>query len=110
MENVSLSAITIGSKYLAISGSRLEDTLIHTNQASASIDRRGQGDWEIYFRIQKSCNKINIDFRRNTNCGIGVNSPRTTGSIIPYISIMKSGNEMQKIGFGRNSGDGIPPK
>ena len=23
---------------------------------------------------------------------------------------MKSGNEMQKIGFGRNSGDGIPPK
>ena len=47
-----------------------------------------------------------IDFRRNTDDIIGVNPPKTTRSIIPQINGMKSGTG---IGFGRNSGDGIPP-
>ena len=40
MEHLSLSAITIGYEKITISRARLDKTLIHTNQASASIDRR----------------------------------------------------------------------
>ena len=38
-EHVSLLAINIGHENLAISRARLDDMLIHTNQARASIDR-----------------------------------------------------------------------
>ena len=44
MEHVLLSAITIGSEELTISRAHSDIMLIHTNQASASIDRRGHSD------------------------------------------------------------------
>ena len=106
MEHITLSVITIGSKDLAIGRAHLDDTLIHTNQTIASIDRQGYGDIEIYFGSQKCCNKISIDFGRNTDVSICANPSRTIGSISPQITIMKSGTV---IGFGCNSGDGMPP-
>ena len=107
MEHVSLSATTIGSKELVISIARSYDTLIHTNQVSYSIDIRVHDDWEISFRIQIIYNEMSIDFRRNKNDGICVNPSRTIRSLIPKITIMKSGTG---IGFGQNNSDGIPPR
>ena len=52
-----LSAINIGSEELAISRAHSDETLIHANQASASIDRRGHGDQNFSFGIRKSCEK-----------------------------------------------------
>ena len=48
-----------------------------------------------------------IHFVRNMNDGIGVNPSRTIRSISSYITIMKS---VDGIGFGCNSGDGIPTR
>ena len=107
MEHVLLLVITIGSKELAISRVRLDDTLICTNQLIASIERRGHSDWDIYFGIRKSCNEININLGRKMNVGIRVNPSRTIKSIIPQITSMKSGTG---IGFGKNSSDGIPSR
>ena len=73
MKHIMLLVITLGSKDLTIGGSRLENTFIHSNQASASIDIRVHGDWDIPFNS------------------------------------LKSGTEMQIIGFERNSDGGIPP-
>ena len=81
MEHVSLSDITIGYKELAISRACLDNTLMHTNQASVSIDIWRHGDRGIFFGSQKSCNKIIIDLGPNTNDGIRVNPSRTIGSI-----------------------------
>ena len=73
MKHASFSAITIWSEEIAISRAHLDKTLIHTNQASASIDRRGHGDQDFSFGGWKSCDKIGIDFGRNTNKIIPVN-------------------------------------
>ena len=81
--------------------------VIHTDQASDSIDRQVHGDQYIPFSSWNSCNKTSIDFGQNTNDVIYVNPLRTIGSIIPQINSMKSGTG---IGFGDNSGDGIPPR
>ena len=62
MEHITLSVITVGYRELVIGRARLEETLIHTNQPSASIDRRGHSDWEISFGSHKSFNKMSIDF------------------------------------------------
>ena len=51
-----------------------------------------------------------IDFRRTTNDAISVNSSRTIRSTNPYITSMKSGTEIQRIGFGQNNDDGIWPR
>ena len=110
MENVLLLDITIGSKELVISRARFDDTLVHTNQVSAYIDRRVHSDCNISFVSWKSCNEMSIDFGRNTNDGIRVNPPITIGSIIPQITSTKSGNERRRIGFGQNIGDYIPPR
>ena len=110
MEHASLSAITIGSKDIATSIACSDHTLIHINQTSAFIDRRGYVDWYISFVIRNICNKISIDFGWNTNDGIGVKPLRTIRSIIPQITIMKSGTEMGRIGFRQNNNDSIPPR
>ena len=73
MEHIALLFISVGSKELAIGGARSENTLIHTNQLSASIDIRVHSDWEIFFKITNSYNKMSIYFGWNTNDGIGVN-------------------------------------
>ena len=91
MERVLFLDVNIGSKEIAIRRSRLDNSLIYTNQSSASIDRRGHGDLEISFGCRKSCNEMSIDFRRNMNDGIHVNPLRTIGSIIPHITSLKSG-------------------
>ena len=107
MEHVSLSAIPKGSKELAISRARLDNTIIHTNQERYSIDRLGHDDREISFGSRKRCNKTSIDFRWNTNDGICMNLPITIGSISSHITRLKSGTEMQIIGFGQyHSSDG----
>ena len=105
MEHVSLLDITIRSEDLAISKACSDDTLIHTNQASASIDRWGHGDQYSYFRSCKSCNKTSIDFKRNTDNEIPMKPPRTIGIITSQITSLGSGT-----GIGRNSGDVIPPR
>ena len=76
----------MGSEELAISRARLEKTLIHTNQARVSIDRRGHGDQDFSFEGQKSCDKNSIDFGRNTNNGIPMNPSITIGIIKPHIT------------------------
>ena len=81
MEHVSQSAINIGSKKITISRARSDDTIIHINQAGASIDRRGQSDRDISFLIRKSFNEMNIDFGWNTNNRIHVKPSMTTGII-----------------------------
>ena len=53
MEHLSLLAITIRSEELAISRARSDNMLIHTNQASESIDRKGHGDKDFFFRSRK---------------------------------------------------------
>ena len=51
MEHVSLSAMTIGFEGLTIRKSHLDDTLIHTNQASASLDTHGHNGCYFSFGI-----------------------------------------------------------
>ena len=52
MEHNSFPVITGGSKELAIGRARSDCMLIHSDQGSDSIDRRGHGDCEI--SLQKS--------------------------------------------------------
>ena len=106
IENIILSVITVRSKELAIGRSRLDYIIIHTNQASASIDIRVHSNWDISFGSQKSCNKMSIYFEQKMNGGIRVNPSRTIGSISPYITSMNRGTGIR---FGSNSGYGIPP-
>ena len=60
MENISLSVITVGSKELAILISRLNDMLIHSNQARTSIGIWGHSYWDIYLASLKSGNEMQI--------------------------------------------------
>ena len=105
MEHITFSVINLGSKYPAIVRAHSNNTIMHTNQASASIDRQVRGDGGIYFGSQKSCNKISIDFVRNKNDGICANPSRIIRIISPHITVIKSGTGNV---FGRKSGDGIP--
>ena len=73
MEHILLSAVTIGSKKLAISRARLDNMLINTNQASDSIYRWVNSDLGISFGSFNSGNKISIDFGQNMNYDIRVN-------------------------------------
>ena len=73
MEHVSLLDITIGSEEIAVNRVRLDETLIHTNKASASIARRGHSDRDFYFGERKSGDKMSIEFGRNTNNGMPTN-------------------------------------
>ena len=50
---------------------------------------------------------MRIDFGRNTNDGIGANPSRTIGSTRPHIISLKSGTEMQIIGFRQDRNDVI---
>ena len=105
-----MSGITVGSKDIAVGRARSENMFIHTNQEITSIDRQVHGDWYIYLEIWNSCNKVSVDFGQNKNDGISVIPSRTIVSIIPHITSLKSGTEMRRIGFGRNSDDDIPPR
>ena len=73
IEHVLLSTIAIGSEEIAIIRAHLYNTLIHTNQASYSIDSLGHGDWDFYLRSWKIFNEMNIYFGQNRNDDIGVN-------------------------------------
>ena len=85
-ENVSLSAITIRSEELVIIRAHLDDTLIHTNQVSASIDRQVHGDQEFSFGSWKSCDKMGINFGRKKNNVTSMKPSRTIGNISPHIT------------------------
>ena len=87
MEHFSFSVITEGSKYFAIVGARLYDTLIQSNQTISTIDRQVNGDWNISLGSLNIWNKMwRIEFGKNSNDGIGVSPPRITGSIIPQVT------------------------
>ena len=47
MEHVSLLVINVGSTKLTVGGARPADTIIHSNQVNADIDRWGHGDQNI---------------------------------------------------------------
>ena len=91
MEHVLLSNIYIGSEEPTISRAHLEETIIQTNQASASIGRRRHVDRGLSSGSQKSCDKIIIDFGQNTNTNISMNTSRTIGRITPQITSMEIG-------------------
>ena len=81
MKNLSLSAIAIGSKYLAIISARFGDKLIvHSNQASASIDIRRHSDQEFSFGNQKSGYEMSVNFGKNADDEIRTNPSRTNGN------------------------------
>ena len=110
MEHVLLSNIYIGSEEPTISRAHLEETIIQTNQASASIGRRRHVDRGLSSGSQKICDKIIIDFGRNMNNGIPMNPSRTIGRITPHTASLGSGTGIGwNINDGRNSGDRIPP-
>ena len=109
-EHVSFWVINLGYKEITGIRDRLNNTLLSTNQESASINRWGHGDWKISFGSWKSCNKMSTNFGRNTNDSIAMNPSRTTRSIIPQTISLKSDTEMQRIGLGWNSNDSIPPR
>ena len=61
--------------------------LIHSNQTSASIDRRGHSDQDTPLSSIKSCTEMRrVISGRNRNGGIGVNPPRTIGNISPQVT------------------------
>ena len=104
-----LSAITIGSKELAIIRARSDKTLIHTNQAIASIDRQGHGDQEFPFRTWNICDEMIIYFGRNTNNRITMNPSINIEKITPYITSLDSGTGIgNNSDVRRNIGDIIP--
>ena len=75
MECLSLLTKKIRSKELAIGRVRLGNNLIaEANQVSASIDRREHSDWDFPFKSRKSGNKMSVDFERNADDKIGMNS------------------------------------
>ena len=70
--------MTVGLKELVIGSAWLGDKLAaEANQASASVDILRHGDWDFPFRIQKSGNKISVDFVWIVNDKIGINPSRT---------------------------------
>ena len=71
MEHISLSVIAVGSKEFAVGGSRLEDTLIHSNQSITAIDRWGYGDRNISLGSINSCSEMwRFGYGRNRDDGI----------------------------------------
>ena len=85
MEHIVLSVITVGYKELAIGRARSDDTLIHSNHASTSIDRQGHGDWYISFDIMKSGTSMQIiGFVRKSDDGI---PPRNIGIFNLFSSV-----------------------
>ena len=93
MEYLLLSATTIGLKDIAIGSSWLGGKLIkEDNQASASIDRRGNGVQEFHFGSWKSGNKTSVDFGRNADERIGMNPSITIGSPQPQITRTRPSN------------------
>ena len=84
MEHILFSLITVGSKELAIGRVCFDDTLINSIQLRTSIGIWIYGDREISLGSMKSGTEMRrIGFGRNSNDGIGVNPPRTTGSQRP---------------------------
>ena len=83
MEHVSLSAITIGSEELAISRAHPKKNIIHTNQSRDYIDRQGNGDQDFSFESRERCDKMSINFGRNTIIGMPNNPFINTRSITP---------------------------
>ena len=74
-------ATNIGSKELAISSSHLGNKLIaHDKHSITFIDIHLHSDQDFPFEIMKSGNKMSVDFGRNTDETIGMNSSRTIGS------------------------------
>ena len=68
IEHLSLSAVTIGSKYLVIGSARLGDKIVlEAKQASTSIDRQGHGYQDFPFGSRKSGDGMSVDFGRNAN-------------------------------------------
>ena len=62
MEHLSLLAVTIESKDLAIGSERLGDKLyLEANQARTYIDRGRHGDWDFFLGSQKSGNEMSYD-------------------------------------------------
>ena len=111
MENVLLLAITIGSEDIYINRARLDKTLIHTNQASASIDIRGHSDQDFSFGERKSGYEMIIDFRRNMNNSMTMKLSRNIGSITSQITSRESGTgNGRNISVRRNSSYGTPPR
>ena len=93
MEHLSLSTIIIGSKYIVISSEWLGNKLIvSANQESTPIDIRGHGDREFPFGIQKSGNKMSVDFGRNADDKIGMNPSRTIRIPRPQITSTRKGS------------------
>ena len=81
MDNLSLSAITIGSKEIAVGSARLGKNIIEgSSQASASVERRGHRDQDFPFGSRESGNKMGADFGRNADETLVMNPLRTIRS------------------------------
>ena len=88
-----MSAITVGSKDIAIGSAQLGDNIIaEANQTSASIDIWGHGDWDFPFGSWKIGNKMSVDFGWNADEKIGMKPSRTIGSPCPQITRNKMRN------------------
>ena len=86
-EHLSLSAVTIESKDLVIYSAQLGDKIIvEANQASTSIDRRRNGDWDFLFGSRKSGNEMSVDFGRNVDEKITMNPSKTIRSTRPQVT------------------------
>ena len=87
MGHIYLSFITEGYKEFAVGGVRSDKTLIHSDQTSATIYRRGHVNKKISLGSLKTCTEIRrVRFGRNINYGNGVDPPRTIGIIIPQVT------------------------
>ena len=87
IEHLSFSAITTGSKYIAIISARLGCKLIvHANQSSTPIDRRVHSNCYFPFGSRKSGNKMSVYFRWNADGKILMNPLRTIGIPRPQIT------------------------
>ena len=66
MEHLSLSEINTGLKDIEISSAHMgKNIIVHANEASTFIDRRGHGDWDFPFESWKSGNKMSVFFGRD---------------------------------------------
>ena len=84
-----MSAVNIGLKEIVIGSAKLDKNLIvEANQAITYIYRRGHGDQEFPFGSQKSCNKMSVDFGRNSDKTIGMNPSRSI--VILYLQVTRN--------------------
>ena len=87
MENILLSEMTIGLKYLALRSAWLGNKLIvYANKLGDSIDRRENFERDFPYGSLKSGNKMSVDFGRNADEKIGMNPLRTIGIPHPQIT------------------------